>query len=281
VRSFRIILTLALLVSCALAETPQQIADQLRPNYVGKIFVIRGFYSGETLIYDDAGKPLSVGPAETWTLAETKITDLTATGAALHIEGQRQVVLFMPDGSKKVVDRPKLSEQGGATPPTAVVSIALPLSPDGNASEASAGLKRILASPDDIASVAPACWHRYFGHMMMDVSALDPGEIVARIPGGPPAYRVGKDVTKPSAIATPDPTYPDIAQVMHAQGKVGLWVMLDGFGRVADVQVAKPVGAGLDEAAVAAVKQWRFEAAKKDGLPVPVVMNIGVEFGLH
>ena len=280
-RSFRILLVLSLFIPCAFAETPQQIAEQLRADYVGKTFVIRGFYSGETLVYDDAGKPLSVGPAETWTLAEAKITDLTATGAALHLEGQRQVALFMADGSKKVVDRPQLTEQTSATPPAAMVSIVLPLSPTENASEASAALQRVLASPDDIASVAPACWRRYFGHMMMDVNALPPGEIVARIPGGPPAYRVGKDVSKPSAISTPDPTYPDVAQMMKVQGKVGLWVMLDGFGRVADVQVAKPVGAGLDEAAVAAVKQWRFEAAKKDGLPVPVVMNIGVEFGLH
>ena len=280
-RLLRISTILTLLVSCALAETPQQLADQLRPEYVGKTFIIRGFYSGDHLVYDANGKPVTVGPSETWTLAEAKITDLRVTATTLQIEALRQVVRFAADGAKQVVDRPQVTDPPVATPPTATVAIEVPIADASNAPDAATVLKRILAPADDAIAVAPPCWRRYFGKMMMEVNALPPGEIVARLPSGGPAYRVGKDVSKPTPTATPDPIYPEIAQVMGVQGKVTLWVMLDGFGRVADAQVAKPVGAGLDEAAVDAVKHWRFEAAKRDGLPVPVVMNIGVEFGLH
>jgi len=45
--------------------------------------------------------------------------------------------------------------------------------------------------------------------------------------------------------------------------------------------VARPLGMGLDEKAIEAVRTWRFEPAKKDGQPVPVQMNVEVSFRLY
>jgi TonB family protein len=45
--------------------------------------------------------------------------------------------------------------------------------------------------------------------------------------------------------------------------------------------VQRALGMGLDEKAVEAVRQWRFEPAKKDGHPVPVMINVEVNFRLY
>ena len=41
------------------------------------------------------------------------------------------------------------------------------------------------------------------------------------------------------------------------------------------------LGAGLDERAIAAVKQWRFDPARRKGVPVDVLVEVAVEFTLR
>ena len=54
-----------------------------------------------------------------------------------------------------------------------------------------------------------------------------------------------------------------------ALGTVLLEVILDAEGNVCDARVAKPLEPTLDAAALAAVRQWKFSPAQKDGKPVP------------
>jgi TonB family protein len=95
------------------------------------------------------------------------------------------------------------------------------------------------------------------------------------------AYRVGGGVSAPRAIFSPDPEYSEEARKAKYQGDVILWVVIGPDGRVHDVKVARTLGLGLDEKAVEAVKTWRFEPAKKDGVPVAVQLNIDVTFHLY
>jgi outer membrane biosynthesis protein TonB len=45
--------------------------------------------------------------------------------------------------------------------------------------------------------------------------------------------------------------------------------------------VIRSLGMGLDEKALEKVRTWLFEPGKKDGQPVPVAMNIEVDFHLY
>jgi hypothetical protein len=47
------------------------------------------------------------------------------------------------------------------------------------------------------------------------------------------------------------------------------------------VVISRSLGMGLDEKALAAVRQWKFEPALKDGRPVPVQINVEVNFRLY
>jgi TonB family protein len=57
-------------------------------------------------------------------------------------------------------------------------------------------------------------------------------------------------------------------------------VVVDPDGQVKDPQVVKSVGLGLDEEALAAVRQWKFKPGSKDGQPVPVYAQIEITFRL-
>jgi TonB family protein len=58
-----------------------------------------------------------------------------------------------------------------------------------------------------------------------------------------------------------------------------LIVGADGHPR--EIAVARSLGLGLDEKAMEAVKNWKFEPAMKDGKPVSVAINVEVQFRLY
>jgi TonB family protein len=94
-------------------------------------------------------------------------------------------------------------------------------------------------------------------------------------------FRVGGGVSAPRVLFSPDPDYSDEARKAKYQGTVGLWLVVGPDGRPRDVKVARSLGMGLDEKAVNAVRQWKFEPAMKDGRPVAVQINVEVNFRLY
>lgn len=95
------------------------------------------------------------------------------------------------------------------------------------------------------------------------------------------AYRVGGGVGAPRPLYTPDPEYSEEARKAKYQGVVVLWVVIGPDGRVKDMRVQRSLGLGLDEKAMEAVKQWKFDPARKDGQPVAVQINVEVNFRLY
>jgi len=93
--------------------------------------------------------------------------------------------------------------------------------------------------------------------------------------------RVGRDISAPHVVPKIDPAYSDEARKIHYSGTVLLSLVITPDGLPSNIHVLMPIGAGLDEKAVDAVKQWRFQAAgKSDGHPVPVQATIEVNFRL-
>jgi protein TonB len=94
-------------------------------------------------------------------------------------------------------------------------------------------------------------------------------------------FRVGGGVSAPRALYTPDPEYSEEARKAKYQGTVVLWLIVDPNGRPRDVKVARSLGMGLDQKAIEAVRNWKFEPAEKDGKPVAVQINVEVNFRLY
>ena len=88
-------------------------------------------------------------------------------------------------------------------------------------------------------------------------------------------------IVAPRAVSAPDPEYSDEALKTHLEGTAVLKLTVDPEGKPRDIKVFVPLGSGLDEKAVDAVKTWRFEPATKDGKPVAVQIYIEVQFHVY
>ena len=93
-------------------------------------------------------------------------------------------------------------------------------------------------------------------------------------------FRVGVGVSPPRAVFSPDPLYPEAARKEHFMGVVVLHVIVGPDGRPSDVRVARSLRSDMDENAIKAVQQWRFQPAMKDGVPVSVEVNVEVNYRL-
>jgi periplasmic protein TonB len=94
-------------------------------------------------------------------------------------------------------------------------------------------------------------------------------------------FRVGGGVSAPRVLEDPSPDYSEEARKAKYQGTVVLWLIVDSNGRPRDVRVARSLGMGLDQKAIEAVRQWKFQPAMKDGTPVAVQINVEVNFHLY
>ena len=64
-------------------------------------------------------------------------------------------------------------------------------------------------------------------------------------------------------------------------GDVLLEIVVRRDGTVGDVKVLQGLGAGLNDRAVQAVRQWRFAPARRQGTPVDVIVEVAVEFKIR
>jgi periplasmic protein TonB len=110
--------------------------------------------------------------------------------------------------------------------------------------------------------------------------ALPAPALPAATPVQPRVPRVGHGIREPKKIVHVAPEYPEIARRAGVEGTVILEAILDATGRVESVRVlrSQPL---LDQAAITAVREWRYSPTELNGVPVPVLMTITVQFFLN
>jgi TonB family protein len=97
--------------------------------------------------------------------------------------------------------------------------------------------------------------------------------------GGP--YRPGSGITPPSILREVKPDYTEDARRRGIEGDVVLEIVVRSDGSVGPVTLLQGLGAGLDQRAIDAVRQWRFSPARRQGTAVDVVVEVAVEFKLR
>lgn len=133
-----------------------------------------------------------------------------------------------------------------------------------------------------------------------------PGGVIGGIPGGqlsgviggilrestyvppPPAprpashvgpYQVGGNIQRPQLITQVVPIYPILAKETRVQGTVVIDSIIDTHGNVTEMKLVsgRPL---LVTAAFEAVRQWKYEPTRLNGIPVPIEMLVTVHFSL-
>lgn len=89
---------------------------------------------------------------------------------------------------------------------------------------------------------------------------------------------VGGSVRAPVLTYSVDAEFSEEARKAKFSGNVLVSLVIDEHGNPSHVRVERGVGMGLDEKAVEAVRQYKFRPATENGKPVPVEMNVEVNF---
>ncbi|MGE5325191.1 MAG: energy transducer TonB, partial [Actinomycetota bacterium] len=157
--------------------------------------------------------------------------------------------------------------------------------------EANAIISRVFAAnPAEIVASLPDYWRVYFQKQRETPSAREssfssatgtktgnsgPGE------KGSGLARIGmKGVNRPQPIYTPAPEFSEFAKTAGIQGVCVLSGIIGVDGRAHDIHIVRPLGAGLDERAIDAVRTWKFKPATMNGQPVPIEMGFEIAFNL-
>jgi periplasmic protein TonB len=92
--------------------------------------------------------------------------------------------------------------------------------------------------------------------------------------------RSGVHVRAPEKVRDVAPVYPPLALASRAEGVVIIEATIGVDGRVENARVlrSRPL---LDEAALAAVRQWVYTPTLLNGVPVPVIMTVTVQFEIR
>jgi len=94
-------------------------------------------------------------------------------------------------------------------------------------------------------------------------------------------FHVGGGVSPPRVIYQPEPEFSEEARKAKYQGVCTLGLIVGADGRPSNIRVLSSLGMGLDEKAIEAVKNWKFEPAMKEGHPVRVEIAVEVDFHLY
>lgn len=91
---------------------------------------------------------------------------------------------------------------------------------------------------------------------------------------------VGGVIQPPKKVVDVAPIYPPLALAARKEGLVILEAVIDERGAVREIRVLRSEKL-LEQAAMDAVKQWRFTPTLLNGQPVPIVMTVTVGFSLN
>jgi len=287
--------TLALIPCARLAYCESATMAHLRDEYRGKTVIVRGFYSGNRLRYDSAGAVADAAEAEDWTDSGfVMVREMRSSHGRLEIDAERLLVIEA-DGKQfefleerdRVKNDVKIEadlDAGRVTPEQADAYMA----------------KIFLTRQDRLADLVADYWRpcvsaagsglplKYqFAPELLAVPGVSggaSGSESAERNGGldctmHPAHR--RSDRPPRAIYDPPPQFSEHARQAKMQGIVILTLVVDEKGMPQHVRVTRPLGGGLDEQAVACVKQWRFNPSEKEGEPVAAEIAVEVNFHLY
>jgi protein TonB len=91
---------------------------------------------------------------------------------------------------------------------------------------------------------------------------------------------IGGDVTPARLLSSTSPAYPQLAKTQRIEGAVRIDALIDAAGKVSSMKVVSgPVL--LHQAAMEALRQWKYQPAMLDGKPVPMHLTVTIQFRLQ
>ena len=109
------------------------------------------------------------------------------------------------------------------------------------------------------------------------IAAKQKADAAARAKARRAPLRVGGQIKPPIKVKDVKPVYPAIARSAGVVGAVTIEATIGEDGKVLDATVVRSIPL-LDQAALDAVRQWEYTPTLLNGVPVPVVVNVTINF---
>jgi len=256
-------------VSAAAQSTEAGINDRLH----GKQLFLKGFWSDDRLKFDTDGRPLGDYKQVSFTLGGFDMHKTKLSGDKLILDGERTGLAFNEKGEIRKV---KLG-----TP------IRIEIDGHGN-TDFTKALDAIFAvSLADLTPFLPTYWQIYAHKRFVlnePVPAIkdlrkNPNPLdTENKPSENNAKHIGGTVKAPRLLHSVEPGFTKAARAEKFSGNVQVYLWVGEDGVPSHLRIVQPAGLGLDEQALAAVQQYRFAPATRDGEPVKVDLYIYVNF---
>jgi len=266
--------------------------QELSTALLRHVLILRNFYTDAHLKFDSNGvltskSPLGFGPIE----GRIYVRELKLEPTRLTITGSRPLAVF--DAVSETLRLVEIHQP---------VSITIDL-PDSEAPQHSIPglLKHVFLTTQESDQLACSADEtaafrkdakaaiRKINVIAVPKKATEPSPEVNSLselkqvcyPIGDRAYRAVRGIVPPKPLKTPDPAYPVGASRGGHTGTVVVMLIIDPGGAPTSIILTRAVGADLDEAAIKAVRTWKFAPATFQGSPVPVAINVEVSFTLE
>jgi TonB family protein len=283
--------------------------DELKQMLVGKALYLRGGYLGDTLNFDEHGHIDGHSPQGSYTLSAIQIDRVHLTKKKVELEGARYGLRFLgqlanEDPSralervritpkkkmvkisiereqivipkkmkehKPIKEKEMRAKQAATATPEADSKSEISITPSHTARVLKDALDQIFAQGLDERMMAdmPDFWKLYYQAV---------AEKADYRPKDPSILRQNTVDRKARLLASFEPDSNEFAQAAGVAGMSQYHAVIGPDGTVGEVAVSRPIGFGLDESAVAAIRKAKFEPAIKDGKPVAVLLDLDVPF---
>ena len=237
-------------------------------------------------IFSDVARPRRAEPRAWYTLPLSILAHAAAVALVVVIPLMATDVLPSPASRlpEFMVVAPPLPPD--LPPPRPVPPTRSPVQPSAAPNPHAAPIRPADTIGEERAAVVPALPSLHAGPPGPPAAGDGFGVVTSVAPPLPPApveqgpIRAGGIVKYPRKVHDVQPVYPAIAIQARIEGQVLIEAIIGTDGRVRDARVtgSKPL---LDQAALDAVRQWRFTPSLLNGVPVPVILTITVNFKLQ
>jgi TonB family protein len=235
---------------------------------VGKALFLRGFYLGNALNYDAAGRVQGSPKVGDWTLAAVNVLKAERRGPEeIELDGVRVAIRYNPDTHE--FQRHPLNDEK--------MRLAVKDPGDVKGLEAAFAAMFSVGIDPGLQRAMPDYWRHYFDPTLAWPQDALSGQTIY------PLYGVvdqGKGVTAPKVEHRVESKYSEFAVRDKVQGAIQLRLAVDANGTPMRVAISRPLGYGLDASTVEAVMKWRFAPGMKDESPVATGVIVEEQFAL-
>jgi TonB family protein len=260
----------------AVAQSTQ--AD-LSARVMSKPLYLRGFWTDDKLQFDADGRPKKAYATGSFTVSGFDPSKVSLSGNKLKIDGERFGLEFTPEGDAEKYPLPDSGKRDAANEQ---IHIEIEGVKGGDFGKA---LDMIFAGGlAELAPSLPPVWRHFaaihfrgpgdLGRVSSDATAdlQVPGVSETR------PMHIGGSVAPPKVVDSVNPDYTPAARRLKMSGNAQVYLWVEPDGTPSHLAIMRPIGLGLDEAAMEAVSKYKFAPAMQNGKPVKVDLYMDVNF---